>query len=190
MSDLWIPNSKAIPMRHVRLEDSGPFTGGGRKLLIHTTEGGTLDSVVSTLRAKRAGVHFVIDPRTGHVIQCIPLNRAGRGLAHPSGPETNRANVIQIEVVGFAAQTGDWPDKYYYNLAQLARAIRRRFPFPAKLRGFHRPKRFTGNGFVDFAGICGHVHVPGNDHWDPGTGFNGALFRTKIIHGPTARLKH
>jgi len=181
MNELWIPDGPDV--RRVQLEDAGSFTGGGHKLLLHTTEGGTLDSVISTLRQKRAATHFIADLKSGKTVQCIALNRAARGLAHPSGPETNRANVIQIEILGFARDTPKWSNKEYENLASLCRAIHRRFSYPLRVRSFHpNPKRFTGDGFVRFGGICGHSHVPGNDHWDPGA-LKGQVLLEKIKKG-------
>jgi hypothetical protein len=173
----WLKEGQHTLPLHVdreQLEDAGPFAGGGLKTLWHTTEGGTLASVVQTLRAKRAGVHFAIDPHTGHCVQMIPLDRAGRGLEHTDGPETNRANCIQIEIVGFAAQTKDFGDREYRHLAALALAIEHHgHKTPRRVRNFTHPKKFSGTEFVSYAGHCGHVHVPGNSHYDPGTGFRG-----------------
>jgi N-acetyl-anhydromuramyl-L-alanine amidase AmpD len=178
-------DSWGLKVKHHILEDAGAFSGGGWKICWHTTEGANLDGAVSTLASARSAAHFVIDPKSGDVTQCVPLDQAARSLEHPSGPETNRANVIQIEVVGFStigeAQKHGAPAERavpnfdaaaYRRLAALAVLIEHRHPVPRHARPFRKPEKFTGQGFVDFAGHCGHVHVPGNSHTDPGQGFD------------------
>lgn len=152
-------------------EDAGTFAGGGLKTLWHTTEGGTLESVVQTLIEKRAEVHFVLDIQRGRAIQLISLDESGRGLEHTLAAETNRANVIQTEIVGFAAESGKWSRISYGYIAALTVLIERHHKTPRTYRSFSAPVKFIGDGFYDFAGHCGHVHVPGNSHTDPGVGF-------------------
>jgi hypothetical protein len=179
-TDPWLKVGKhklPITVERHQVEDSGTFTGGGRKTLWHTTEGGTVDSVVQTLIAKRAGVHFVIDPASGRTVQLIPFGRAGRGLEHVYPPETNRANAIQIEIVGFAAHSAEFD---YRHLAGLALAIERHHGTPRRVRNFTRPIKLDADAFVAYAGHCGHCHVPGNSHWDPGTGFKGQVLRREM----------
>jgi hypothetical protein len=96
---------------------------------------------------------------------------------------TNSANVIQVEIVGFARESGNWPESYYQHLAGLALLIERYLKasdrkLSRKHRRFERPVKFDSRGFISFSGHCGHVHVPGNSHYDPGTGFRGR----KLIH--------
>src|SRR4249919_495668 len=97
---VWHPSAKRQP-----LDDGGSFTGGGHKFLVHTTEGTTLEGAFATVKANRSSPHFILEVKNGRrrLVQCIPINRAARGLEHtPSSlPETNRANCIQVEVVGF-----------------------------------------------------------------------------------------
>lgn len=192
MNKLWIHDGPHV--ERVNGNGAGGFTGGGRKLVLHTTEGGqTADSIVGTLRSKNAWVHFIIDVHHKKIIQCLPLNVAARGLMHSRGPETNRANCIQIEIVGFAYLSTclhygyprkyaiqEWGPEEYDYLASLCARIHKRFKFPVKVRSFQKPRRFTGSQFVNFAGICGHMHVPGNDHGDPGTEFRGGMLRNRI----------
>lgn len=164
MGKLWHPDAIHAPS-----EDAGPFTGGGHKIVLHTTEGGTPASVVATLKANRAAVHFVIGT-SGAFYQLISLDLAGRGLEHPSGPETNRANAIQIEIVGFAAQSQDWSDAFYERIGHLCRWIEKNFNVPHKcsVEFLDHAHPMGGQQFVDYKGYCGHQHVPGNSHWDPG----------------------
>ena len=168
MSKLWHPDAIRAPS-----EDAGAFTGGGHKIVLHTTEGGTPTSVVATLKANRSAVHFVIGT-AGPLYQLIPLNKAGRGLEHPSGPETNRANAIQIEIVGFAKDSQNWSDAFYERIGHLCRWIEKNFNVPHKCgveftaTASSPAKRLGGQAFFEYAGYIGHEHVPGNSHWDPG----------------------
>lgn len=176
MEKSWLPLGPHwdLNIEHGQLPDAGAFTGGGWKLVWHTTESQreSVDSMWSVLREKRAAPHVVIGWREGLrfpvAIQCIPFHRSARALEHSSGPETNRANCIQVEICGRAAESGGWDENWYKALANLALLIEHRVEIPRK-RPRHFPgQRYTGAGFVRAAGHVGHCHVPGNTHWDPG----------------------
>lgn len=184
MDDLWLPAGHHwdLHVEHQPSHDAGPFTGGGWKLVWHTTESPwmAVDSMVDVVQGKDACPHFVIGGRKGleHpvVVQLIPLNRAGRSLAHPSGPETNRANAIQVEICGRAALSQDWSEKDYATLANLATLVMHRVDVPNKApQDFSVPHRFTGPGWVAAKGHVGHSMCPGNDHVDPGRFREGLL---------------
>lgn len=185
MSDMWLPEGPHydLNIEHKPLEGSGPFTGGGWKMVWHTTESEreSVDAMYGVLKAKRAAPHFVIGWRKGYrfpvVIQMLALDEGARALAHPSGPETNRANCIQVEVCGRAASSHEWEDNWYRALANLSILVGHRVEIPES-----RPRRFPGNrysgwGFVKAQGHVGHCHVPGNDHWDPGKFAGSKLIR-------------
>lgn len=175
----WLPEGRhwGLRIEHRRLNDAGPFTGGGHKLIWHTTEGAGMDAMWRVLRDKDAAPHFLIDPGGGYapVYQCIPLNMAARALEHPAGtPETNRANCIQVEIVDFAKNAKDWGHVIYRDLGALAALIDHRFNIRRGYRPFTVPaKKVTPAGFVRATGHMGHSHVPNNSHWDPGR-MNGA----------------
>ena len=171
MDELWHPNARRMP-----LEDAGPFTGGGAKTLWHTAETSSVQVTYDAVKAKRAAPHFIIGRQDGKRIlwQCVPLNRAGRALEHNLPQETNRANPIQIEIADYAANSGKWDDEFYNMLGGLAEYIEHHHGTSRGVRGFKSPRKFTGDGFVKFSGHCGHVHVPGNSHTDPGRGFKVA----------------
>lgn len=173
MDEFWLPTGHhwGLHIAHEAMEDSGPFTGGGHKVIWHTTEGRSSSGALATLKENRDAAHFVIDPY-GNVAQCIPLNRAARALEHSGGPETNRANCIQIECVGLASETGKWSDSHYAHLAALFCLIDHRFPVRLHAPvSFAHPHRVSGQEFVSLSGHLGHCHVPGNSHSDPGPGF-------------------
>jgi hypothetical protein len=156
----WHPNAHRQPE-----EDAGAFTSGGHKIVWHTTEGSSFPDY--------AGVapHFTLNPQTGELRQHMPITVSARALVHPAGtPETNRCHSYQVELIGFAAHTQDWPDLAYERIAKLARWIEKWADVPRTSDvKFEVPAaRMGGQEFVDYKGHCGHEHVPGNTHWDPG----------------------
>jgi hypothetical protein len=94
-------------------DNAGAFTGGGWKFLIHITVSpwGAIDSMVNVLNAKRAQPHLVLGGRKGvqHpvLVQMLPFDVAGRALQNnmSDGYQTNRANVIQIEICASPGRT-------------------------------------------------------------------------------------
>jgi hypothetical protein len=199
MNNAWLPEGHVwdLHIEHDRApDDAGQFTGGGWKLVWHVTVSPwqSVDAMVNVLNDKRAQPHFVIGGRKGveHpvVVQLLPLDVAGRALQHPSGPETNRANAIQVEICAYpdAASAskaghegeypGGWTDWTYKALANLAVLVEHRVNIARRVaRSFESEKRFTGAGFVKTTGHLGHQHVPQNTHWDPGSSFSG----TKLL---------
>ena len=179
----WLPEGHhwGLKIEHRPLGAAGIFTGGGHKLVWHTTEGTGIDTVWRVLQGKNAAPHFIIDPGGGDapVYQCIPLNRAGRALEHPAGtPATNTANCIQVEIVGFAKDAAEWGHVIYRDLGALAALIDHRFNIRRGYRPFTVPaKKVTPAGFVRATGHLGHSHVPNNSHWDPGKMNGAALMR-------------
>ncbi len=179
----WLPEGDhwGLRIRRRELPNAGDFTGGGHKLIWHTTEGSGIDAMWRVLRDKDAAPHFVIDPGGGPamVYQCVPLNKAARALEHPAGtPETNRANCIQVEIVDYAKNAGGWGHVIYRDLGALAALIDHRFNVRRGYRPFTVPaKKVTPDGFVRATGHMGHGHVPNNSHWDPGRMNGAALMR-------------
>jgi len=165
--------------------DGGSFTRSPSIICLHSTEGGSWPGYSAGADAP----HFTIDPRTGDVRQHTPLNVAGRALMHPAGtPETNRAGVIQVEIIG----TCDGATASRYNLHYLpdmtdaeAANINRLLVAISDATGIPLETTVTwkqypgsygkGNGtrlsrasFASYRGVLGHQHVPDNDHGDPG----------------------
>jgi len=192
---VWHPSAK-----RQQLEDAGSFTGGGHKFLVHTTEGSTLDGAFVTVELKRSAPHFLLEVKNGRrrLVQCIPINRAARGLKHDFGPETNRANCIQVEVVGFtdrteAAKAGhlelwvpNWSVDIYKHLHLLMQWTHDHFSVPMRadhpFMGQPGYARLSGQAFFGAVGLVGHCHAGGgNNHHDP-----GPLNTHLVIQGPTA----
>ena len=193
---VWHPSAKRQP-----LDDGGSFTGGGHKFLVHTTEGTTLEGAFATVKANRSSPHFILEVKNGRrrLVQCIPINRAARGLEHtPSSlPETNRANCIQVEVVGFteraeAMRQGhlelwvpNWSTDIYKHLHLLMLWTHNHFAVPMQaghpFPGQPGYARLSGQAFINAVGLVGHCHAANNDHTDP-----GPLNAHFVLNGPNA----
>jgi len=171
---LWHPHAKKV------LITSAPqhltFTGGGKKLVWHTTEGAGIDGAVGAYKSAGVCPHFTIQVVSGRrtLYQHLPISRAASALRHPQGTlPTNTANAIQVEIVGFARDSAHWPMSKYHYLHELARWVHDHFGVPMS-EGVHwnPPSKLGQSAFVEYHGHCGHMHVPGNDHVDPGNGFH------------------
>jgi hypothetical protein len=169
MCALWHP--QAVRRVHI---DAGGFTGGGRKLVWHTTEGGSLPNYGGS------APHFTLDPKDGRLWQHIPLNRAARAL-QAGGP--NFWNTVQVELIGFAdtkranelglakRAVVNWTNADYARVAELARWIEANFAVPRKTSvkfKSHTAHLASLDAVKRYAGHIGHQHINGNDHWDPG----------------------
>lgn len=152
------------------------FTGGPRKIVHHTTEGGSAIGAIEYFTQKGTEPHFTVDHQ--HVWQHLDTEHHAYALRNkPSGPpETNRDGAIQIEVVGFAhLPKGEATLK---NVALLCRWLEQEHGIPKVWpNGYPKPAKNgkdPGNHDRDpvkwdnQGGHFGHCHVPKNDHWDPG----------------------
>lgn len=177
MNELWLPKGHHWDL-HIEHRpsgnDAGSFTGGGRKFVIHTTEGGSLQSNSDLLvRTNTPHLLFGVDPGREHwtVIQFLPFIVAGKTLGNDTsdGFQTNRANAVQIEVVGATALIPQWSDLMYKRLANLLTLVQHRFPFPTRAPQDFSDKnsRLSDAEWVKASGILGHMHAPDNDHTDP-----------------------
>lgn len=147
----------------------GSYIAAGHKCLWHTTEGFGLPRYVGS------NPHFTLDPKTGRLWQHQPITEPSKALLHPPGTmETNRAHVIQTELIGFAAQTEHWSDAEYARIAALARWIEENANVPRRCAvkftstGGHQATRLGQSGFITYSGHLGHEHAASQSHWDPG----------------------
>src|ERR1044072_3529110 len=103
MSDLWLPRGLHWDLHiehHPLPGGTGPFTGGGDKMVLHTTESPQewIDSAINQFKNQGIGTpHVSIGFRRGVrlpvLAQFLPFDQYAKTLEHPSGtPETNRAN--------------------------------------------------------------------------------------------------
>jgi hypothetical protein len=158
-------------VQRVRGNHAGTFVPSPPKIVWHTTEGASIEGAIGAYRAHNAWPHFTLDPKSGRLVQHLPLNRAGRALEHRSGTvETNRAHAIQVELVGFAKESSGWSSERYERIARLARQLEAAVGVPRRafatftLSG----QRLSDSAWLHGTGHCGHQHVPHNNHSDPG----------------------
>ncbi|MBO9658552.1 MAG: N-acetylmuramoyl-L-alanine amidase, partial [Chitinophagaceae bacterium] len=144
--------------------------------VLHTTEGSTIEGAIQTFKNTNFWPHFTIEPNTMRVIQHLPLTIGARALSDQATAE-NAANCIQIEIVGFAAETPTWAPEQLAFIGDVMRQIMDQVPIPKQSgRTFlnqagvnaHPENRMSVNEWKLFSGWCGHQHVPGESHWDPG----------------------
>jgi hypothetical protein len=166
---VWCP----FAMQDVLRSGAGAFVNATAKIVHHTTEGSSYTGARSAYEKTGALPHFTDTFENGayRVWQHLPIDQAATALKHPSGtPETNRANAVQIEHVGFAGRAHDFPDGYLLGIATLCRWIEseRGVPRSAPFAFGPGAPRLSWEQWESFGGHFGHCHVPGNDHWDPG----------------------
>lgn len=169
----WMPGAEHRPR-----SSSGPYASGyAAKCLWHTTEGGS--DATGTLDQNRDWPHFEV-LQSGHIIQYVPIGVASSSLRHPGGfPETNHGSVVQTEVVGFEARPS-WPAVQVQAVRRLARFIEANHGVERAAHVRFHPVdgvRLGPEAWRTLKGHCGHCHVPGNDHTDP-----GAIDTTGVLH--------
>jgi hypothetical protein len=148
--------------------------------VFHTIEGEPSEAGFRALaRRHPSPPHLWAMPSADLLLQVIPLDRAAYALGHPPGTvDTNRMGAIQVECWGFArdmgsvsTQTLDWLARRLLapvvqmvpiNLAHV------RTTSGDECYGAHSACRMSESEWRSFDGVCGHQHVPGNSHWDPG----------------------
>lgn len=167
------------------ISNAGRFTGGAAKGLLHTTEGGTYLGALATYRLKNFWPHATLtfENRRFEAYQHLDLDVAGSALEHPRGTgATNTDHVIQVEIVGsadraWATKMGllhveDFPVEYLAGIARWMRYVERvAGVLPLLIAPFGPPgtvRRLTWPEWHGASGWCGHCHVPGNNHSDPG----------------------
>lgn len=166
--------------RTVEGAQTGSYTSGPRKLVLHTTEG-ALEGALAAYANKRVVPHFTWDRASRRRLQHVDTDRSVSALANDSGGvQTNRDGAIQVEITGFAADSHNWSDS---DLRWIAEGIKevcevegidwRNFrTFVGEEAGTiareDAPQRMSFAEWDAFDGVCGHQHVPENHHWDPG----------------------
>jgi len=160
------------------------------KFLIHTIEGawpsnGDWEGGTTTLDKYGYWPHFIVaKDRSGKIRigQYLPLDQGGRALV-----TGNQDGCIQVEVGGKADRPFTSADSGLTEAVKvLFAALRQAVPtIPASANvkfygsnayGAKASQRLTQSAFRSLVGVCGHQHVYGNDHWDPGQINPNALF--------------
>ena len=176
----WIPGIE----RDEVLGCTGPGITqfGAWSITFHTLEG----SIATALRLFHERPcycpHLTIAPKSRRAVQHIPLSWPAAALNNDGGGvETNRAREIQIEIEGFAAESHTWSDDDLEFIGWVLAKVAECVPginldhhprFVGVEAGYiarkNAPQRMSPADWYAFDGVCGHQHVPENDHWDPG----------------------
>lgn len=175
---MWLAHAQRIPGN-----SAGAMNGdGSRKLLLHSTEGSTIEGAVGAYTKNNSWPHLTVDCRQRRVVQHLPLDVAARSLRNLSGgEETNRDGTIlvQVELVGFAtnpATIGTAADLEWFGREVVAPICGLTsvpattgvawLAYPASYGA--SPVRLSGSAWDGYSGVLGHMHAPENLHGDPG----------------------
>lgn len=177
MADIWLPGYR----RHLFALRGKPYQfTHNPKGLLHSTEGGSIAGALSAYAPYPP--HIIYDWRSREKVQHIPLNLAAYAAMDGSDDDY----MIQVELVGFAAETRNWPEQALRNIAEdVLLPIEKAFGVPRKaiwhgfkdardgisppLASTSSPIRINPTQLRDFSGWLGHQHLPAPDeHWDPG----------------------
>jgi hypothetical protein len=154
------------------------------KIVLHTTEGSNWPGYGGGGSAPHFTVH-----RDGTIRQHIDTARSAKALVNRrGGVETNNGGVIQIEFIGSCDRswarkhglffTENATDRDLAGLARVLAWISKTHGVPLTAHGLRwptsnaayatAPQRMSYAEWNAYRGVCGHTHVPENDHWDPG----------------------
>ncbi|MFF5082437.1 S8 family serine peptidase [Actinoplanes sp. NPDC000266] len=177
-TELWMPTAERLP--HPKSAGLSYVGGVPWRFVFHTIEGRPSAADFRAMAARHENPpHLWAMPSADLLLQVIPLDRAAYALAHPKGTvETNRMRAIQVECWGYARDMDgvsvdvlDWlADRVLGPVSRLL-PINLRNVLPTlgeQAYGVKSATRLKDVAWRDFDGVCGHQHVPGNQHWDPG----------------------
>ncbi|MDH6517726.1 hypothetical protein M2163_005292 [Streptomyces sp. SAI-135] len=163
-------------------------------VVLHTTEGRTLPTYSGGALAPNLTAVPDLAAKRLHWYQHFDIETSSRALANlRGGVETNTLNVCQVELVGTCdpAIHGKWktagkahiywPDAPDWALRGVARFLAwmheehgvplagpGAWPAYPSSYGSKHGQRMSGRKWEAFKGVCGHMHVPENNHGDPG----------------------
>lgn len=167
-------------------------------LALHTTEGMSLPSYGGGASAPNLTAKPDFAASRLRWYQHFRVDSSARALVNRyGGVETNTLNVVQVELIGTCdpatrdkwvragkVQNRDfifWPEAPEWALDDLADfmawlheehgvplvAAPKWLPYPQSY-GSRNGQRMSNSEWSNFKGVCGHQHVPENDHGDPG----------------------
>lgn len=144
-----------------------PFVGTAKKITTHTTQ----TSVLPNWEQQQSGIpHLSVDLATGERWQHLDFSIAAYTLnGGDHSPNSDSGQNIQIEIIGYAADSPNWPQSEYDELASILHwlcdnlGIPYNFPVP-----FPPASRLNWEQWEPLSGILGHSMAPFNDHTDPG----------------------
>jgi uncharacterized protein YcbK (DUF882 family) len=197
--DIWVPGAERLANAKAA---GGTYLDSPWRFVFHTIEGEPSADGFRKLAAGHTNPpHLWAMPSADLLLQTIPLNRSAYALARPGSIQTNRLHAVQVEVHGFAAkmvdatqETLDWlADRLLGPVSRLVPIdLTRILPTgPGEpCYGKNSSCRMKAADWQVFNGVCGHKHVPDNDHWDPGQLDLGKIAaRARANAGPASYLR-
>lgn len=164
---IWLPGFHQLVFNHSL---GGSFDRPPRAVEFHTTEGATPEGAFSVYAAFPSCPHFTVDPDTHARYQHVPLDSASYAMRNlPGGCQTNSTGIVQIEIVGYAAESWSWSQARLQWLGeQVLAPILAACPTIPVGPIYSGPKMTGAQWDFWTGGLCGHRDVPENDHTDPG----------------------
>jgi hypothetical protein len=178
MGVAWLPSAERIPNSY---SEGGTYLDGVPwRWVGHLTE-----AVPSSLAGARSMAARHATPphlwawwEQDWLGQTVRLDRSAFALLHPAGtPETNKMRAVQVEVLGYSADSPAKPDAFWRWIGErvVAPLIDAGYAFnlsrvapSAGVRYGAWPGRMSRAAWRAFDGICMHGNVPDNSHWDMG----------------------
>lgn len=162
----------------------GATFDGIEKLVIHTTEGSGWPGYSGGKSAPN--LTALPDTAARRLVwrHHFPINMSSRALVNKAGGvQTNTDRAVQVELIGTCERGGPgmfWPEAPDWALAEVAELVAWLhvewglalavaplwLPYPSSYGS--TKARMSGAAWDAFRGVCGHQHVPENDHGDPG----------------------
>jgi hypothetical protein len=158
-------------------------------VVLHSTEGNGWPAYAGGSVAPTLTL-WAVAPGDVRWRQHFPVNESARALMNKAGGvQTNTAGAVQVELVGTCDPTSHrnnpswmyWPEAPDWALAAVATFLAwMRAEWGLPLQSTTRPwlaypssygnsaARMSFGEWQSFSGVCGHQHVPENDHGDPG----------------------
>jgi len=149
--------------------------------VLHTTEvKGIYRYSPSSYFGHRHVPHATIDPEK--IAQHLDTSYSAYALENDAGGvETNRCGALQVEIMWTASDGPNLPPEIIRNVKRWldwTRAVHGTQPVPIDQFHYYLPEdgwrlgfepwRMTPDVWLSFNGLCGHQHLPENEHGDPG----------------------
>lgn len=175
--ELWHP--KAIRVKPASRAGGSYAAGYPWRQVLHTTEGGPGYYPSSASYFGHQNWPTGTIGRQGSqaaIFQHFPIDHSSYALQNdPGGVETNRAHVVQVEVCWWASRIGELPADIRALVRDWLVWVSHQTGAPLDYPSFSTPRRMSNAQWQNFTGVCGHRHVPENDHTDPGAIDLGAI---------------
>jgi len=168
----WLDGFQRVVFDHSKGE---VFAQEVRAVCFHTTEGSTAQGAFSVYASQIACPHMTVQYNNNTRYQHVPLTASAYALQrgdrnHRCAVQTNKSGIIQVELVGFAAETPYWTEEQlqWVGTQVLAPILDAHPQIPYVV--YDGPRMNEAQWSAWEGGLCGHADVccqPAG-HWDPG----------------------